>query len=72
MQQMGRVIIVAGVVLVVLGLILWGLGRLGFRGLPGDIVHQGERVTIYFPIVTCIVLSILLTALLWLWQWLSR
>lgn len=72
MQQMGRFILIAGVVLVVLGLIVWGLGRLGFRGLPGDIVHQGERVTIYFPIVTCIVLSILLTAAMWLWQWLSR
>src|SRR5439155_20972485 len=64
----GKVRIVLGVVLVVLGL-LWIFGaRLGVGRLPGDIVVKGEQTTFYFPIVTCIVLSVLLSLVLWLVQ----
>ncbi|NIP57611.1 MAG: DUF2905 family protein [Gemmatimonadetes bacterium] len=51
---------------------LWALGRTGFRGLPGDIRYETENVRVYFPIVTMLVLSVLLSALLWLVQWLGR
>jgi len=43
-------------------------GKLPFRPgrLPGDIVHKGEHTTFYFPVVTCIVLSVGLSLLFWL------
>jgi ABC-type anion transport system duplicated permease subunit len=66
MTQLGRWIVIAGVALVCIGLVIWLLGRLGFRGLPGDIRYESENVKFYFPIVTSIVLSILLTGALWL------
>ncbi len=66
MTQMGRIIILAGLVIVGIGVVVWLLGRLGFRGLPGDIRYQGDNVKIYFPIVTSLVLSVLLTGLMWL------
>lgn len=61
----------AGVILALVGLVVWGLGRMGFRGLPGDIRYESENVRIYVPIVTCLVLSAVLTLGLWLWRWLA-
>jgi hypothetical protein len=60
----GRILIIAGLGIAVLGLLLivgekLGLPRLG--RLPGDIVWRGKNSTFYFPIITCIVVSILLT-----------
>jgi hypothetical protein len=72
MTQLAKLIIIFGAVLIVLGGLLWILGRFGFRGLPGDISYESERVKVYFPIVTCIVLSILLTLGLWLYRWFSQ
>ena len=72
MTDLGRIIVLLGAALVVVGLAVWGLGRLGFRGLPGDIRYESQNVRFYFPIVTCIALSIVLTGLMWLWQWISR
>lgn len=72
MMQLAKIIIAMGVVLVVVGVAVWALGRVGFRGLPGDIRAEGQHTRFYFPIVTCLVLSVLLTAGLWLWRWLSR
>ncbi|HTW94095.1 MAG TPA: DUF2905 domain-containing protein [Tepidisphaeraceae bacterium] len=72
MVDIRKLLIGLGVLLVAVGLVVWGLGRAGFRGLPGDIRYQGEHVRVYFPIVTCIFVSLLATALLWLWQWMSR
>lgn len=72
MTELGRWLIVIGVAIALLGLAVWGLGRAGFRGLPGDVRYESENVRFYFPIATSIVLSILLTLALWLWQWLGR
>ncbi len=72
MTQLAKLIIMFGAVMIVIGGLLWILGRVGFRGLPGDISYQSERVKIYFPIVTCIVLSALLTLGLWLYRWFSQ
>lgn len=62
--ELGRVLLVLGIVLVVVG----GLAALGVRlpfgRLPGDIAIEGERGGIYVPIVTMLVLSIVLTVLL--------
>mgnify|MGYP001149971668 CR=1 FL=1 len=72
MPQIGKMIVLLGVVLIVVGAIVWGLGRLGFRGLPGDIRYESENVKVYFPIVTCLVLSALLTLGMQLYRWLTR
>ncbi len=72
MMEMGRWLMVVGIALAALGGIVWLLGRSGFRGLPGDVAYEGQNVRVYFPIVTCIVLSILLTLGMWLWRWMTR
>ncbi len=57
-----------GGLLVVVGAFFYFGGKLPFRlgRLPGDISHKGDHTTFYFPIVTCIVLSIGLSVLFWL------
>jgi Protein of unknown function (DUF2905) len=72
MSDLGKLMIIFGLVLLVMGGLILLASRLGFRGLPGDIQYQGPHVRVYFPIVTCIALSLLLTAIFWLWNWLSR
>ncbi|HVT87542.1 MAG TPA: DUF2905 domain-containing protein [Tepidisphaeraceae bacterium] len=71
MIDTGKLLMVVGGVIAVLGVVIWALGRAGFRGLPGDISYQGQNVRVYFPIVSCILLSVLLTLGMWLWRWLS-
>ncbi len=61
MAEMGKLLVVAGLVLAAVGAWMW-LGR-GFR-LPGDIVIERGGNTFAFPVVTCIVLSIVITILL--------
>jgi hypothetical protein len=62
LNDLGRGLIVIGVILVGIGLlILLGSKIPGLGRLPGDILIQREKYTLYFPIVTCIVISILLT-----------
>ena len=73
--QLGKVLVIAGVVLVGLGLVLTLGSRFSFFGLgklPGDIAYKGRNVSFYFPIVTCLVLSVVLTLILWLVSFLSR
>jgi hypothetical protein len=72
MAPLGKFLILFGVVLMAIGGVVWGLGRLGFRGLPGDVRYESENVRFYFPIVTCLVLSALLTGLIWFWRWMGR
>jgi len=72
MEQIAKLILITGALLIALGLGIWGLAKAGFRGLPGDIRVESENVRFYFPVVTCVVISIVLTLLLWLWQWLRR
>lgn len=66
----GRVLIVSGVVLVILGLLVSLAGRLPFRlgRLPGDIYVHGKNTSFYFPLTTCILLSIVLTLVLWIFR----
>ncbi len=72
MIAIGKLLMIAGLILLAVGAAVWGLGRVGFRGLPGDIRYEGENVRFYFPVVTGIVLSIVVTAIIWLWQWFMR
>jgi DUF2905 family protein len=65
MSDLGRALIVAGAVLLALGLLLTFAGKVpGLGRLPGDIVYRRGNFTFYFPLVTSLVLSLLLTLLL--------
>ena len=68
LRELGRVLLMLGGLLVLLGAFFYFGGKLPFRlgRLPGDIVHEGERTTFYFPIVTCLLLSVALSLLFWL------
>lgn len=70
LRELGKMLLLFGGLLVVIGglLLLAGRGGLPFRigRLPGDIIWQGKSTTFYFPIVTCLVLSVGLTLILWL------
>ena len=63
---MARVLIIAGVILLVAGLLWPYIAKLGLGHLPGDIVFRRGNTTFYFPIVTSILLSIVLSAVLWM------
>ncbi len=65
---MGRTLIVAGAILIVAGLLITFGGRLPFRlgRLPGDIVIRGKNSVFYFPLATCLLLSLVLSFILWL------
>jgi hypothetical protein len=67
-QQVGKLLMIAGLVVAALGGLLWVLGRLGWVRLPGDLVFGGKSWRLYLPIGTCILLSILLTLILWVVQ----
>jgi Protein of unknown function (DUF2905) len=63
--DLGRVLLIVGGALVVLGLLFTLGARLpGFGRLPGDIVYRKGNFTFYFPLVTCIILSVVVTLLL--------
>jgi hypothetical protein len=64
-QTLGKILLIVGGILVLLGVIFLFAGKLPFVGkLPGDITVKGKGYTVYFPIVTFLVLSILLTIIL--------
>jgi hypothetical protein len=62
---MARFLIVLGLVLLVVGLLWPYLSRIGLGRLPGDIVIERENVTFYFPLMTCLLLSVLLSLIFW-------
>ena len=67
LQEIGKVLIILGLVIAVLGLLLTGFGKLSFLGrLPGDIFIQRKNFTFYFPITTSILISLVLSLLLYL------
>jgi hypothetical protein len=73
--QLGRFLVIAGVILVALGLIFMAGSRFSFLGLgrlPGDTAYKGKNFQFYFPIVTCLVLSVVLTLLFWVISFLTR
>lgn len=72
MTDLGKILVLLGLGVAVIGGIVYLLGRSGFRGLPGDISYQSPHVRVYFPIVTCLLLSAALTLGMWLWRWLGR
>jgi hypothetical protein len=68
-NELGKFLVIAGLVIVVFGALLWsGFGRSWLGRLPGDIHISKGNFTFYFPIVTCILVSIILTFILWLFR----
>ncbi|MFL6354254.1 MAG: DUF2905 domain-containing protein [Bryobacteraceae bacterium] len=67
---LGRLLIFAGLVLIGLGVVALMLNKLNvpLGRMPGDIVWRGKNTTVYVPIVTCLVLSLLGTLLVWLFS----
>jgi hypothetical protein len=65
---MSRFLIVLGLIILALGVLWPVLTRLGLGRLPGDIVIQRGNFSFYFPLATCIIVSILLSAVLWLFN----
>ena len=68
MSDLGKALIFIGIVLVVAGLLLTLLGRahLPIGRLPGDLIYRGKHTTFYFPLATSILLSVVLSLLLYL------
>ncbi len=67
MGDIARILILLGAVLIVLGLVMLGIQKLPFLGkLPGDILIKREHYTFYFPLATSIIISILISLILFL------
>ena len=71
-QQIGKWLIVAGIAVAVLGVLMILLSRVGLFRLPGDLQFGGRNWKIYFPIVSCILISIVVTLIWWLINYFRR
>jgi len=65
-QQIGKWLITLGLVVAAVGVLLIVLGRLGLFKLPGDLQFTAKNWRVYFPIATCLIISIVLTLILWI------
>lgn len=68
MAEMGKMLLGLGLLIAVVGAVLLLAGRVGLPlgRLPGDIAYKGKHVSFYFPLGTCIVISVVLSAILYL------
>jgi hypothetical protein len=68
LRETGKLLVVLGSVLITFGVLVVFGAKLPFRlgRLPGDIVYQGRNGSVYFPIVTCLLLSAVLTLFFWI------
>jgi len=65
MRDLGRLLMIAGAVLLLAGVAVTMAGRLGLGKLPGDLVVRRGNFTLYFPLMTSILVSLLLSLLFW-------
>jgi hypothetical protein len=74
MSEIGKLLIVCGVLLAIVGvfIVLGSRIHLPLGRLPGDIVYRGKNTTFYFPLVTCILISIVVSVILYIVGRLSR
>ena len=73
--QMGRLLVILGVILVVLGFLVMAgpkLPHFGLGRLPGDIEYKSKNFQFYFPLVSCLIVSAALTAVLWIISFLTK
>jgi len=71
-QQIGKWLIITGVIITSLGGLFVLLGRVGLFKLPGDLQLGSKGWRIYIPVVSCIIISVILTLILWLISYLRR
>ena len=71
-QQIGKWLIAVGVFIALLGGLIFLLGKIGLFRLPGDLEFGSRNWRIYIPIASCIILSVLLTLILWLINYFRR
>ena len=71
-QQIGKWLIITGITIAVLGVLFVLLGRVGLFKLPGDLQFGSKNWHIYVPVASCIIISIILTLILWLISYLRR
>jgi hypothetical protein len=69
MNAMGKFLVVAGILIAIVGALLWsGFGKGWLGKLPGDINYSRDNVSFHFPIVTCLLVSVVLSLLLWVFR----
>jgi len=69
MNDLGKYLVIAGLLLVAVGALLWsGFGKGWLGRLPGDIHYTRGDFNFHFPLITCLILSAILTLLLWLFR----
>lgn len=68
MRDFGKLLIIMGAILLVAGVLMTMFGRMGLGKLPGDFTWRRGSFTVYFPLMTSLLLSVLLSLLLWLFR----
>ena len=69
MQEIGKTLFFFGIILIAVGILLTFMNKIPFLGkLPGDILIQKKNFTFYFPLMTSILISIILSLIFWLWS----
>jgi hypothetical protein len=69
MPDVGKMLVLLGLVITAIGLLLWsGFGRGWLGHLPGDVNYSRGNFSFHFPIVTCLIISAILTLLFWLFR----
>jgi len=68
-NELGKFLVMAGLLLAAVGALLWsGFGKGWLGRMPGDLHYSKGGFSFHFPIVTCLILSVILTLLLWLFK----
>lgn len=60
---MQKILIIIGIIILAVGLLYPFLKKIGLGQLPGDIIYKSDNSTFFFPIVTCIIISVVLTVI---------
>jgi hypothetical protein len=69
MNDFGKFLVIAGLLIAAIGALLWsGFGKGWLGGLPGDVNYSKGDFSFHFPIVTCLLISVVLTLLMWLFR----
>jgi uncharacterized protein YybS (DUF2232 family) len=69
MNELGKFLVITGLLIAAVGVLLWsGVGKSWLGRLPGDINYTKGNFSFHFPIVTCLIVSVVLTLLLWLFR----
>ena len=68
---MQKILIILGIVILVIGLLYPYIKKLGLGQLPGDVIFKSGNSTFLFPVVTCIIISVVLTIIFNLFKWVS-